>query len=313
MRRRKLWWLALRCSLLANALRATPDLTSPLAVETCVGRSTVVIQGVLHGSSSSAEDVRIALQARRPDVIMLELCTPRWRSLSLRNNSTVVEDLQRVWMTTRRANKERGVPAALAAAAVGTLYAVSRLVGFEPGIEFTIPLEFAERNAVDVVLGDRDVIETLSLSADADLVNGYKALGRAALGTENHQDLRLVSSLLRNPHRLAEFSKLVLAVSTIASVVAATFDLALDSIPRVQLVDVAFASSFVYLLGTIGAQIVDARDDFLFNSLHSAVSLAETRQDPDRERCSTVLVVVGALHVNGLLHRLRSIDETSRL
>lgn len=256
--------------------------------------------------------MRTALEARKPDVIMLELCTPRWRSLSIRNNTTVVEDLQRVWTTTRRANKERGIPAAVAAAAVGTLYAVSRLVGFEPGIEFTIPLDFAKRNAVDVVLGDRDVIETLSLSADADLLNGYKALGRAALGTENHQDLRLVASLLRNPHRLAEFAKLVVAVSTIASVIAAAFDLAFDSIPRVQLLDVLFATSFLYLLGTIGAQVVDARDDFLFKSLHSAVSLAETRLDKDREQCSTVLVVVGALHVNGILHRLRSVDETSR-
>lgn len=278
---------------------------SPLAVETRRGSTTVVIQGVLHGSSSSAEDVRQALEEWQPDVIMLELCAARWRSLATRPEESVVADMKRVWSTTRRVLRERGSRAAFSAASVGTLYAVSRVVGFDPGVEFRIPLSYAELEEVDVVLGDRDVMETLSLSGESDIVRGLSALGRAAVGW-HEADLCLVLSLLRHPLRLAEFSKLLLAITLPVGSMASLFDATfLDAVPDLPVLDLFVAIAMVQILATFGAQVLDSRDDVLFRSLAASLNLAQSR----RPHQQTVLVVVGALHVNGILHRLRHADD----
>ena len=53
----------------------------------------------------------------------------------------------------------------------------------------------------------------------------------------------------------------------------------------------------VDLLGRIGANVIDARDEFLADATRRALDLPASRD-------AVVLVVVGALHVNGIASRL---------
>ena len=326
----------------AKALCAIPVPTSPtrpaLAVRRDLGNTTVIIQGVLHGATSSADAVQATLDAASPSVVVLELCASRWRSMASDDATfdtkrvDVGDEYAKVLSGARAAFARRGAGAGTMALALGTVYALSQLAGFRPGVEFRVPLRWAEANGADVVLGDKDVVETMASvyrgpddgargSRARDTARGLRALAAAIAGDGGDGTISLWRDVLDDSTLRAELATLAGAVAAAAAAVEVSLTVLLGgsypsifpaaaaaapSVPPEAIHAISAANGAVALLsvvlsvdllGRIGANVIDARDEFLADATRRALDLPTARG-------STVLVVVGALHVNGIASRL---------
>ena len=304
---------------------------SALSVTRRVPRSnaTVVIQGVLHGAQSSAEAVQEALEGLAPKVLVLELCASRWRSMTSDDASfddqrlSVGEELGKVLGGARSAFARRGAGAGAFALGLGGVYAASQVAGFRPGIEFRVPLRWAETEEVDVVLGDKDVVETFASlwaledsdpkSHAATTVRGLASLWDAVAGDGSPGTISLWRAVLGDGRLSGELGTLAGAVAALVALVEAAATLSLGALPAAATqefagvppsLDAAVAGLSLVLsldlLGRIGAKVIDARDGVLADATLQALDL-------DRARDGVVLVVVGALHVNGVARRLEGL------
>jgi pheromone shutdown protein TraB len=153
----------------------------------------IVLVGVIHGSTVSANDVQAAIQSSSSnsnptDVVVLELCScrfadmkrgtvaqqqqqqqqqgfnlsvkPKSRGEKFLNSSKKLSNL--VAITA----KKKGLPSAAAALLIGGVSLLqAALSGFTPGLEFITAIEEVEKlnpQGCDIILADRDVTETLS-------------------------------------------------------------------------------------------------------------------------------------------------------
>jgi pheromone shutdown protein TraB len=130
----------------------------------------VVLLGCLHGSESSAADVR-ELLSEKTDAVVLELCAARLADLrrdmeTLTDDGAPLEDEgfdSRRYMTmVARTYEKRGFATASAAAVLGGVSGLqTALSDFQPGLEFLTAMKIVERDNCDLVLADRTVDETL--------------------------------------------------------------------------------------------------------------------------------------------------------
>jgi pheromone shutdown protein TraB len=123
----------------------------------------VVLLGCLHGSASSAEDVR-QLLAIKTDAVVLELCDSRLKQLRREAISpqTDKSELQRYLFMVSKMNEKRGFATASAAAVLGGVSGLQAAMSdSQPGLEFLTALEIAERDQCDLTVADRSVDETL--------------------------------------------------------------------------------------------------------------------------------------------------------
>ena len=194
----------------------TTTTTSLLRRDLRLGNVTIKVQGVLHGSASSIRDVQTALE-EEPDVIVLELCVPRWRSMTEKKKTSFIEDVKQSFAKKSFARKTNPLNVGLAG-----MYRLSSLVGFDPGREFLVPLDYAKKNKVHVILGDRDVRETLSeLSAVSSFdFQGLRALLRGVVGPP----ISIPWAVIRDPLRQFELLRLSGAVALFATPVIAAVD-----------------------------------------------------------------------------------------
>lgn len=128
----------------------------------------VILLGCLHGSQSSASDVRDLFE-QGVDTVVLELCASRVADLRRQQPALLSSRAERQFslanfinMVAKTAEK-RGLGSGAAAAVLGGASGLqTALSGFEAGLEFTTALDLAKETRCDVVLADQAVDETLS-------------------------------------------------------------------------------------------------------------------------------------------------------
>jgi hypothetical protein len=157
-------------------------------------QAEVVLVGVFHGTSSSAEDVQTATTSSKVNVLVLELCASRFSDLQ-RQHETQQQRFTRTRVKeeeeTKHASKswaerythmvlqtmqQRGVATGLAAALLSGFTGLqSGMSGFTPGLEFVTALHHCDTHpnessssmaGTDVILADQDVDETLRKLGD---------------------------------------------------------------------------------------------------------------------------------------------------
>lgn len=127
----------------------------------------VVLLGVLHGSSSSASDVKMLLNGEQTDVVVLELCASRLADLrrgeAMPKSNGPLSAVQRFVSMVARTKEKKGFPTAIAAFVLGGASGLqTALSGNKPGLEFTTAMELAEStDGCDLILADQSVDETL--------------------------------------------------------------------------------------------------------------------------------------------------------
>mmetsp|Transcript_12070 Transcript_12070/g.18135 ORF Transcript_12070/g.18135 Transcript_12070/m.18135 type:complete len:366 (-) Transcript_12070:1443-2540(-) len=294
--------------------------------------SSIVIQGVVHGSSVSIRDVSDAIEYLKPDAIVLELCVSRWRSLKQRKNKTSIqEEIEAIASASRSASLRGGSVAGLTAATVGTLFAIARQgAGLEPGKEFHLPLMHAKAQGKHVILGDKEFITTISSVGNKDhFIQGLQAL---AYGTSGNY-ISLPKAMFFDHERRFEFAKLSILVAIAAAPIAVLPNYLLTTLSTMTttasgsilqqvswtfnesfLFDLLFGFASIFLLANLGQVFLMRRDIVLANSILDAfeLPLPQTDRNKRREkqdqrptpRVKTVLVIVGALHVNGIVNHL---------
>lgn len=134
----------------------------------------VFLVGTAHISKASADEVRDVMRAVRPDVVMVEL--DAGRAERLKRGQTTQEFIQGLMSQIARPGMDpKGLMFQLG---VGGMYQAFRAFGFEPGAEFKVALEEAERMGAKVVYGDQHIQRTLArISAGLDFSQFMRLMG----------------------------------------------------------------------------------------------------------------------------------------
>lgn len=193
----------------------------------------MVLLGCLHGSASSADDVRYLL-SNKTDVVVLELCASRMNDLRREAEAVPVQQkssFERYVNMVIKTNEKSGMATASAAAILGGVSVLqTALSGFDPGLEFSTAIKIADEKECDLVLADRTVDETLQRmgrlpSTSLDMLqslikerNWEEALGNdarvlkgAVFGNDNMdagQQVKMGSVLFRNKAAVEDLARM---------------------------------------------------------------------------------------------------------
>lgn len=193
----------------------------------------VVLLGCLHGSSSSADDVRYLL-SNKTDVVVLELCASRMTDLRREAEDVPVQQKSsfgRYVNMVTKTNEKSGMATASAAAVLGGVSVLqTALSGFDPGLEFSTAIKIADEKKCDLLLADRTVDETLQRmgklpSTSLDMLqslikerNWEETLGKdaqvlrgAVFGNDNMdaaQQVKMGSVLFRNKAAVEDLARM---------------------------------------------------------------------------------------------------------
>lgn len=249
--RRRLQVLLVCIATLCSVALALAPLSTPTTTKSFVElvepttKCRVILLGCLHGSQSSARDVRDLLE--EGDTVVLELCASRVADLrrlepTLKANEgwfhfSLDGFVKMVAKTSERRGWASGVAAAVLGGASGLQTALG---GFEAGLEFTTSLDIAKEKQLNVILADQAVDETLrrvgslptiSLSMlfqeEGLPVKESEALTTAVFGDDslypNHQ-VNMGQVLIRNRSVVLELLKLTLPPMSLALLAGTTAD-----------------------------------------------------------------------------------------
>ncbi|KAL4422409.1 hypothetical protein ABPG75_008606 [Micractinium tetrahymenae] len=117
----------------------------------------IFIVGTAHVSKRSAEEVRDMIRLVKPQSVMVELCSGR--AARLRSGNTDQDFLKQ--MLGSMFAPGGTLSQKLVQVSLPMMYRVLKLLGMDPGGEFKVALQEAERIGARVVYGDRDVNQTL--------------------------------------------------------------------------------------------------------------------------------------------------------
>ena len=147
---------------------------SILRSSTGVGTHEVYLVGTAHVSAESAREVRELMRLVKPTSVMVELCDERLRSMReklAKNRAQSDSDhssnprgefvMQAVKDFAGAFGGGGDARDGLLGAAMKTMYGFFKLTGLEPGGEFIVAIEEADRLGADIVCGDRNVRDTL--------------------------------------------------------------------------------------------------------------------------------------------------------
>mmetsp|Transcript_2152 Transcript_2152/g.7688 ORF Transcript_2152/g.7688 Transcript_2152/m.7688 type:complete len:226 (-) Transcript_2152:461-1138(-) len=123
--------------------------------------------GTAHISRKSAEEVASVIQAVQPNTVMVELCPGRARQLMAQKHQEGGEGggssafVQAVQTAAAGMNMPGDMTQKLLKAGMGGFYQFFRATGFDPGLEFKVAIQEAEKLGAHVVYGDVEVNTTL--------------------------------------------------------------------------------------------------------------------------------------------------------
>lgn len=124
----------------------------------------VYLVGTAHVSVKSADQVREVIQRVRPDRVAVELCQERAKNLMSdnpqRKGKTPLQQLQELF------NLPGGLGQKLIGFWMKSMYELIRNTGVEPGKEFRIAMEEAQRLNAEILYIDQNVHETIKRLRD---------------------------------------------------------------------------------------------------------------------------------------------------
>jgi pheromone shutdown protein TraB len=290
--------------------------------------------------STSADEIRQVIEAVQPRAVMLELCPSRYAAMFPNRNesrvaaSAVLSEQVSVSFPLRgKDGKGEEGSGEVQDMAQGTqavdwalrgVYRLMDRLGMKPGRDFVAAVDAANTVGAQLVLGDRDSLETMARIA------GLRDL-RKVFNTEEMREgvLGLVDSVtpatdgrvwlpdvLLLPRRVREALPLLclimmsLALSgVLAWSTEAMLGVSNDAHRAVD--DVVFAVPLFAMLAILPrayTAIIGSRDAYLLHSLLECCALLHGGSSPSGGRgraceSKTVVGVVGLLHVNGMTKR----------
>lgn len=136
----------------------------------------VYVLGCLHGSPTSGKDVQRLINDVAPAAVVLELCDARYNSLrkdvlkpDALETQTASERISKVasswWCGLKRTYEKRGLGQAALTGVLSGTYAMQKMLDFDPGLEFKTAMRMSSTHNFDLVMGDRDINETLDRMA----------------------------------------------------------------------------------------------------------------------------------------------------
>lgn len=272
------------------------------------------------------------LSATSPDAVVLELCEPRLMTLQKSARKKRPNEPLSIHLKSRNKRSFRqiaetfhGVPQAILAVALDSVYKLQALSGLDPGIEFIAPI--CNYPSSLLVCGDapaRDTIHNLYRV----FISPLQSL-RVTLSTIIAMFYRVVwppqggvnfAAVIFDPVRMRELARLVISASILGVVIyflGNATALAIEASPVASALTSPTTDGlwsvvesilhalmgtyfFVSSLHFLKVLIID-RDYIISNSILDTVK----RQSLNRGRPVTVCAVVGLLHVNGILSALR--------
>lgn len=189
----------------------------------------VVLVGCFHGSTTSANDVKEALDDAATDGAVLELCTDRCADLMKPAPSSEEKKLPWWRGLSRRVAQTRekqGLSTATTMAVLGGFSGIAQSSsGMTPGIEFRTALDIAKDRRLDVILADQPVDITLqrlsqlpSVALDVLMSQQFleeaRSLQRAVFGTKARH-LSLLSFLTRSDESSGDILKYLLLPTSV--------------------------------------------------------------------------------------------------
>jgi pheromone shutdown protein TraB len=137
---------------------------NPMRLENRHTGATVHVLGTAHISALSVQQVRDLIQRVRPDTVVLELDDERIQTVRERllknapnQDTSLFSELLRVFTDPRRGS----LGSRMFEVYFKLIYRTLRMAGFLPGAEFAAAIEEAERMGAQIVLGDRNIHETM--------------------------------------------------------------------------------------------------------------------------------------------------------
>ncbi|KAI3429803.1 hypothetical protein D9Q98_010116 [Chlorella vulgaris] len=139
----------------------------------------IFLVGTAHVSKQSAVEVREMIRLVKPDTVMVELCPER--AARLRAGGSSDQDFLKQMLGSMLAPGS-SLSQKLVQASLPMMYRGMKMLGMDPGAEFKVALEEAERLGARVVYGDRDGSRTLKrLSEAVDLGDVLRMMSGAGM------------------------------------------------------------------------------------------------------------------------------------
>ena len=306
----------------------------------------VLLVGCLHGAPSSEADVEAALAfaaaspaPRACRAVVLELCPERWRTLEREMAATaagespalgdaVASTVRSVRAVSRAARRESPVGAGVFSALALVSLLQRWAIDYDPAREFKAAARAARAGGLDIVLGDRPLVSTMrrfgaSRASPGRATRATRAgLGALAAALAGGDGYFARASVLNAP-ALRDLLRVLLPVTLATTLAAAAlsaageaaFDAAAGGAAGTpagaaagaalgDAASVAILLASVALLGAFGEVVIRERDDVLAESV-----LRACRAHPG----STVVGVVGMLHVQGIVERVAAASDPLEL
>ena len=290
--------------------------------------------------STSADEIRQVIEAVQPRAVMLELCPSRYAAMfPNRNESRVAASAvlsERVSVSFPQRGKDgKGEEGSgkVQDMAQGTqtvdwalrgVYRLMNHLGMKPGRDFVAAVDAANTVGAQLVLGDRDSLETMAkIAALRDLreVFNTEEMREGVLGLVDSvtpaTDSRVwLPDVLLLPRRVREalpLLSLIMMSLALSGVLAWSTEamLGVSNDAHRAVDDVVFAVPLFAMLAILPrayTAIIGSRDAYLLHSLLECCALLHGGSSPSGGwggacEAKTVVGVVGLLHVNGMTKR----------
>ncbi|CAK0751245.1 hypothetical protein CVIRNUC_002053 [Coccomyxa viridis] len=227
----------------------------------------IYLVGTAHVSKNSAEEVRELINIVKPSTVMVELC--RKRADKLRSNSQVPEgDFLKGLLPDVLKQLGAGgssLPQQIIKMGMQGFYRLLKSWGMDPGLEFKVAMEEAERLRAALVYGDADQDHTIKRISKAITVQDV---------------LRMLMGGHKPPQDVVDFAKKARAADGLAGQVEAM---------KSRKAARAMAEYLRQLNPQLAAAMTDERDEFMFKKLQHFTGQS--------------VGVVGLAHLDGIEQR----------
>ena len=301
------------------------------------GNRTALLVGCLHGSNSAVQDVSETIKLAQPKAVVLELCSSRYKRLQRDQarvsdvadsqiSSRVSEWCSIVQAATRDSGPVQGLIAGLLASSQ-----VFQPSSFVKGAEFSAAITSVRalnETSCNIILGDMDADQTMRRAAKH--MPQHKSIGRLlptlaqAVGVDSRQGeaLAVLNVVLMPRSRIAEdvASFLVgilllllgsaVPLSALVSIGNAAAASGSSSISATPSEFMATRTVVDFILIYTGTLLISHLVDVILNERNGVMASGVLQASALTSEGSSIVVVLGLLHVNGVADELVAREAT---
>jgi len=309
---------------------------SVVSIKDAATNARVYLVGCVHGSTVSGEDVSTLISSVGPDVVVLELCAGRLRSLkkSMRDGTPRNRQVKSLGEMVKQFG---GLGPALLGGSLSLIYTFQSWLGGDPGLEFKAALDSASPFGSTVVCGDMKATRTVRrlfgvIFRPVKSLRNFPRIFRLAAESVLFLPDNAISipKVLLDVRRVPEVVRVFLPLFAAVSVLSTGLGVAATEVgDRVLLSPLLFSavsgvnfepilSTLSYLQPVFSAYsiitflsffkvLVADRDKILAKSIRaSAVEAAASGADTSTDNEVVVVAVLGLMHLNGIIRLLEA-------